>query len=342
MKTIKLTLVFLVTVTWAAPSFAFAPRGGLPYAAPLFAANGAPQYDKMEGTLCRVDKASEGSYMLHVKVTNGKDGIKLGYQPGHVLALEIEDASDELNEDAKSNGGWMRGPYTVSRSTESSFDVLIRAVGKKSKAFAESLEGTPVRFGGKFKVPILNGITKNETDNVILISTGVGVGPCVGAIELALQDGDFPPISLFASYRQAGEVAFREHLDNLANDNPSKFLWESIITSENGRISSSMESLNMVAKQISGRGSEDTHFHLIGNGQMVNEWKAGLEKAGVPSGRVTVEQYFNHKAEVNQNAIDNIALAISSALCLTEKYNDPLKASAPGSKQMPMRSPIEA
>ena len=34
-------------------------------------------------------------------------------------------------EDAIQNGGWMRGPYTVSRATDYSFDVLVKIVGDK-------------------------------------------------------------------------------------------------------------------------------------------------------------------------------------------------------------------
>lgn len=279
---------------------------------PLSAAEGAPQYDKFDGVLREAEKVAEGSFMLHVEAT-GEPGVKLEYQPGHVLALEIEDASGDLNDDAKKNGGWMRGPYTVSRSTETSLDVLVRVVGKKSKTFSESKPGIPVRFGGKFHVPILEGINKEETKKVVMISTGVGVGPCVGAIELALQDETFPPIALFASYRESNDVAYREHLSNLSSKHNSRFEWQPIVTSEMGRLSSSEENLKVVSDCIQGLGIEESHFHLIGNAQMVKEWKEGLEEAGVPAERVTIEQYFNHKAETDKSAIENIAAAVLTA-----------------------------
>jgi predicted ferric reductase len=125
--------------------------------------------------------------MLHIDTDTAID-----YQPGNVLALEIEGNLNlselEENEDAKTNGGFLRGPYTVSRATEKSLDILIKVVGDKSKMFANAEAGTPVKFGGKFKVPIVEGIQKEETKRVVLISTGVGVGPCVGAVEEALKD----------------------------------------------------------------------------------------------------------------------------------------------------------
>lgn len=301
---LAIKLLFLCT------SDAFSPSNQLPLQrlAPLRAGGEAPQYDKIDGLL-EAEKVAEGSYMLHVQVTD--EEAKLDYQPGHVLALEMEDTSGDFNEDAKKNGGWMRGPYTVSRCSENSFDVLVRVVGKKSKAFSEATE-TPVRFGGKFKVPILEGINKEEAQKVVLVSTGVGSGPCVGAIELALQDESFPPIALFASYKESSDVVYREHLDKLASENPSKFEWQPIITSESGRLSGSEENLKMVSKATQGLGIADSHYHLIGNGQMVNEWKQGLEEAGVPEERVTVEQYFNHKAETDEATIKRLASTISS------------------------------
>ncbi|CAB9502015.1 expressed unknown protein [Seminavis robusta] len=251
--------------------------------------------------------------MLHVTLADPKQDIQLDYQPGHVLALELEDKSDDLNDDAKRNGGWMRGPYTVSRSSKDSIDVLVRVVGKKSKAFSESPEGTPVRFGGKFKVPILVGVKKEDTKSVVLVSTGVGIGPCVGAIELAMEDDSFPPIALFASFRDPEDVVYDDYLSQMAKENPTKFQWHPIVTSESGRISSCEENLEHVCNFA----TPDSHYHMIGNGQLVNEWKAGLAQAGVPEDKVTVEQYFNHKAESDQGAINNIANAIAMA-CAVE------------------------
>jgi ferredoxin-NADP reductase len=300
-----------------ASSQAFSPalRRTPPRVSPLQAADGAPQYDKIDAVLETAEKVAEGTYMLHVKVVPSDD-VTLDYQPGHVLALELEDTSDDAvqSEDAKTNGGWMRGPYTVSRSTADSVDIMIRVVGKKSRAFAQADAGTPVRLGGKFKIPILEGIDRENVRKVVLLSTGVGVGPCVGAVEMALQqDASFPPIALFASYRESGDVAYRAHLDDLAQQYPTKFCWTPVITCENGRLSKNEDNMRLVTASMEDFGIADTHYHLIGNAQMVNEWKEGLQQAAVPGERVTVEQYFNHKAAPDEKAIATIASAIASA-----------------------------
>ena len=162
-----------------------------------------------------------------------------------------------------------------------------------------------------------------STDLVVMVSTGVGVGPCVGAIEESLlgrrrRDGgsaraDFPPIHLVASYRTRGEVLYREHLDELQRGYPDRFSWREVITSERGRLSSSVDNMKELTNASlfnDNAGIGTTHYHLIGNGQMVSEFQRGLERAGVPEGKVTLEMYFNHRADVSDDAVDRIANAM--------------------------------
>ena len=177
-----------------------------------------PKYDKIEGTLRKAEEVATGSVMLYIDALEPID-----YQPGHVLALEIEmdatqrplDKESKTYKDAQANGGWMRGPYTVSRSSERSLDVLIKVVGDKSRRFQSAESGTKVKIGGRFHVPILEGIDVESTDRVVMISTGVGVGPCIGAIEMALEGSFRPPINLIASYRTQDEVICRDILNRV-------------------------------------------------------------------------------------------------------------------------------
>jgi ferredoxin-NADP reductase len=288
-----------------------------PFVVSLSAEGGPPQYETRGGILRQAALVGEGSIMLHIDVVVDGVAPPLDYQPGHVLALEIENpaatsADEKTARDTEANGGWMRGPYTVSRGTENSFDVLIKVVGDKSKAFEMAKPGTPVRFGGKFKVPIVEGISANSR-RVVLLSTGVGIGPCVGAVEQLLADDNFSSqVDLFASFRNQPDVIYRDHLDSLMAQNSNQFQWKPVITSEMGRISASEDNVRKVLQDDICSVTE-THYHLIGNGQMVNEWKAGLAQAGVPTEKVTMEAYFNHKAESSEDAINIIASTISSA-----------------------------
>lgn len=372
---------------------------------------GAPQYQKQNGILSKVEKIGEGSFLLHVDYENpfdcGEDRIDYHYKPGHVLALEIQPPTQEekiaaaaasststsarvvpsrfvkMNEktqkDVVNNDGWLRGPYTVSRGRRTTtgmdndkdavggFQVLIKEVGFKSHVMATATPGTRVRFGGKFHVPIVDGIAQQvdvdnasaaaeaenaeapammPTERVVFISTGVGVGPCVGAIEdlLACQKAEeeektspttlssIRRIDLVASFRTEEEVALRDDLDKLvaatvASEDGStgaQFHWKPIVTSRVGRLSESETSLGQALDVIEKTSTTatstmaatcsiaSTHYHLIGNGQMVNEWKAALFQAGVPKARVTVEAYFNHQAKSNTKSVETIARYIES------------------------------
>ena len=299
----------------------------------LAAEGGPPKYDTRMGKVRQVEVAAEGSVLVQIEPNDDEDGPILDYEPGHVLALEIEETTG--------NGEWLRGPYTITRGTDTSFDVLLKVVGTKSKIFANAQPGKPVKFGGRFHVPIVEGIitakggddksnsdTMSPTKRVVMISTGVGVGPCIGAIEKLLLDNELSSsfeatIDLFASYRTEQEIVGKDRLDELKSQYPERFNWHPIITSDTGRISSNDDNLKMVA-QKQGEGNSvdnicsisETHYHLIGNGQMVREWKEGLEKAGVPAERVTIESYFNHRADTDNGAIERIARVVPSGALL--------------------------
>ncbi|EJK75253.1 hypothetical protein THAOC_03028 [Thalassiosira oceanica] len=281
----------------------------------LCAANEPPKYDKIEGTLREAEEVATGSVMLHIDTLESID-----YRPGHVLALEIEmdetqrplDKESKTYKDAQANGGWMRGPYTVSRCSERKLNVLIKVVGTKSRRFQSAEPGTKVKFGGRFHVPILDGIDVASTDRVVMISTGVGVGPCIGAIEMALEDSFRPPIDLIASYRSQDEVVCGDILDSMQQSHPSKFAWKSIITELDGRLSANEDNLRLVFESNFDASVERTHFHLIGNAALVGEMKAGLEEGGVPPSKISIESYFNHGAELNQESIRRISNAVAS------------------------------
>jgi ferredoxin-NADP reductase len=300
----------------------------------LYAEGGPPPYSKQLGVLRDVQVVGNGSVLLHIqrsappnKDKAGGDDMEEGlppppleYGPGHVLALEIQgdpkapDVDEKTRRDMEQNDGWMRGPYTVTRCNpnDSSLDILIKVVGAKSKVLATSPPGTPVRFGGKFHIPIIQGIAP-RTERIVMISTGVGVGPCVGAIEKLLSDKTFDgTIDLFACYREEEDELFADYLNVWATAY-KHFRYHPIITSRIGRLSSSEVNVGLVVNDNNVCSLTETHYHLIGNGQMVSEWKAGLSKAGVPSERITVESYFNHQQAPSEEAIQTIATVIREA-----------------------------
>lgn len=275
----------------AAVVTAFVPRAPVSRRQRALLRAGPPQYDKHDGTL---SSARDGRGNTLVSVT----GAANSYAPGHVLALEIEDAAGE----------WQRGPYTVTRATPTSFDVLLRVVGEKSKLFEAASPGTAVKYGGQFHVPVLEGVYDGAA-RLVLVSTGVGVGPCLGAIEGALQYAG-PRLCLLSGYREAEDVCAAAHLDALAGASEGRFSWTTALSSVDGRVSAPQH-LEALAADAD---AADTHYHLVGNGAMVKEWQAGLELAGVAAERVTVETYFNHAAEPDAAVVARIGAALREAV----------------------------
>ena len=137
----------------------------------LHAGGGPPQYDKIDATLVANEVVGRATNLLRLE-----SDAPLDYKAGHVLALEVE-KDDE----------WLRGPYTVTRATEKTFDVVIRVCGKKSEVMAASPVGSRWRFGGKFHVPILEGISdrarqgpKGHADGLVVLGgsrVSVRAGP---------------------------------------------------------------------------------------------------------------------------------------------------------------------
>ena len=60
--------------------------------------------------------------------------------------------------------------------------------------------------------------------------------------------------------------------------------------------------------------SERTHFHLIGNGQFVIDFEAGLLSGGIDREKVTTEKYFNGKAEPDADVAKFVADAVRERL----------------------------
>ena len=67
-----------------------------------------------------------------------------------------------------------------------------------------------------------------------------------------------------------------------------------------------------------GEVSATTHFHLVGNGQFIADFAAGLAAGGVSEARVTTEKYFNGKAEPDSDVATFIADAVRKRLVVTQ------------------------
>ena len=72
--------------------------------------------------------------------------------------------------------------------------------------------------------------------------------------------------------------------------------------------------VSTVVPALLGEVGGTTHFHLVGNGQFVVDFKQGLLDGGIAEGRVTTEKYFNGKAEVDADVAKFVADAVRERL----------------------------
>ncbi len=263
------------------------------------------------------------------------------YEPGHVLAIEVDH-----------QGTTLKGPYTVTRSDAASrtIDCIYRVIDgpressngdhvasgvRKTQVFKSLETGVPAAFGGSFHVPILRGIAPGAR-HAFLVSTGAGVGPMIGFVEqcvamwegtsipgapgIPFKDSQLERVTLFAGYRELGDVICAEELEALVAASNGRFEWHACISGadelndcEVGFSALAGRTTNTAPPLIASAlpdGFEEAHFHMIGNGAMVKDWQLALGEAGVPEEQVTVEMYFGHKEEPDQAASECIKQGI--------------------------------
>lgn len=228
------------------------------------------------------------------------DGLPAAFEPGHVLGLglKLEDSS------------LMRHAYTVSRGEPSArrFEHLYRIVsgGRMTPLLTRLTAGDTVFFHGPFHTPIQQEI-RADASGIVLISTGAGIGPLFGYAEKALAEGEARPLILYAGFRNESHTCLEVELNGLAR-RYANFDWHFTLSQPShtwpglrGRVTESVP--GHLDRQELGA----CHFHLVGNGEMVRLVREALRRAGVSSGRVSIETYFNHYAEPEAGEVDRLA-----------------------------------
>ncbi|HEX5000240.1 MAG TPA: FAD-dependent oxidoreductase [Terriglobia bacterium] len=246
-------------------------------------------------------RLSEGSAWIALEAV---DDLPAAFDPGHVLGLGLMIDDQKL----------MRHAYTVSRGTPSQrrFEHLYRIIsgGRMSPLLAGLSAGHEVFFHGPFHTPIHQEV-QPEAEQIILMSTGAGVGPLYGYAEKVLSEGESRPMTLYAGFREESHACLADELQSLTHRYPN-FGWHFTLSrpSRNwsglvGRVTES------VPERVGMEGLSRAHFHLVGNGAMVHLVKNALYRAGVAPGRVSTETYFNHSIPLNESEVEQVAARFS-------------------------------
>lgn len=222
-----------------------------------------------------------GTLRLSFRVT---DARPFSFLPGQFVGIQAY--LGEL--------GYRRSPYCILSPPrdDKTFELLVRIVpeGPLSCYLTSLQPGDVISFRG----PTGRTMMPKEPDTeLILLATGVGIGPFLSLLHYVLPGGFDRPIRLFWGLRLAKDVCLTDELEALASRHPNLTYrlclsqppegWRDL----RGRLTHTVPPL---LETLGGK-----HFYLAGNGAMIEEMSAAFSDLGVPKQMVHEEHYFNFK-----------------------------------------------
>lgn len=239
----------------------------------------ADQYDRRAVLTDYEALTGTGTVRLTFEVV---DDFPFVHQPGYFVGIRTDIPGQGLR----------RSPYCILSPPDGSrrFRLLVRLVpeGPVSCYLAALTVGDEITFrgpSGRSMVP------KEQGTHLVLLATGVGVGPLLGLAQHLLPQGFDRPVHLYWGLRQPEDVCLLDDLDALCVSHPNFSYdvslseppgdWEGL----RGRITESVPPLLPTLG--------DKHFYLVGNGAMIEEMCCALSDMGVDDLMLHTEVYFN-------------------------------------------------
>lgn len=199
--------------------------------------------------------------------------------------------------------GYRKSPYCVLSppSDDGTFELLVRVVpdGPLSCYLSSLSEGDEINFRGptgRSMVP-----KDDETTQLCLIATGVGISPFMSLVKVLAQRGFDRPIRLYWGLRLADDICLIDELDDLVNEAVDFQYHISLSrppedwTGLRGRVT---ESVPPLLEKLG-----DRHFYLVGNGAMNKEMSGALSDLGVSLHEIYEEHYFNLKYQPDPDTL---------------------------------------
>lgn len=241
-----------------------------------------------------------GTYLITFHADDDED---LDYQPGHVFAFDCDDG----------NGKTLHHPYTIVTCDPEQrlFGFVFRHIpdGAMTEHLVQMQTGDQATFSGKYHEAIIDEIA-DGVSGFVGIATGSGIGPLYGFIKEHI-DSFNKPIELYVGYRKDADVCLQEDLNELAAEY-DHFSWQLSLSEP----PSDWQGLRgHITTAVAGRleNINDKHFHLVGNGAMINEMRQALSDAGIAKEQVSTESFFNHRAEADKEKITAISEALAQS-----------------------------
>ena len=212
------------------------------------------------------------------------DGAPFEHRPGQFVGVEY----------AVEGVGYARSPYCIlSPPTEDgTFDLLVRVVadGPISRYLGSCRPGEVIAFRGPTGRSM---VPRDDERDVVLLATGVGVGPFHALATHLLDAGFGRRIALYWGLRLVEDVCLTDELDALARRHPNFSYAISLSQpppSWSGLRGRLTESVPPLLPALGG-----TRFYLCGNGAMTEDMATALSDLGAADEFIHQEHYFNQK-----------------------------------------------
>ncbi len=223
------------------------------------------------------------------------DAEPFDHRPGQFVAIDVE--HPEL--------GYRRSPYCLYGASASArtFTLLVRVVeeGPVSLFLGDLIPGDVVSFRG----PTGHSMIPREPGSpLILIATGVGLGPCRLLLRWLADHEPGRRATLYWGLRLEDDVCLLDELIFLSRELPH-FDWYVSLSQPPPSWPGLRGRVTRTAPPLMAR-LADKHFYLTCNGRMVAEMSAALREVGVPTARIYEESFFAHRHRPDPAAVEAI------------------------------------
>jgi propane monooxygenase reductase subunit len=274
------------------------PAGSYPLSrgAPERKLNRVDRYGRRAEVTAYETLTSTGTVRISFRVV---DEQPFDFKPGHFIGIQAD----------IEGYGVRKTPYCIvsAPNQERTFQLLVRLVpeGPLSYYLGALKVGDVIGFRGPVGRSM---VPKEEAENdLILIATGVGIGPFLSFAQYLRSIGLERPTRVFWGLRLAEDICLLDELENLArtsadfsyqislSEPPAN--WEGL----RGRVT---ETVPPLLPALGGK-----HFYLVGNGAMTEEMSEALSDLGVFKTLIYEEPFFNTTYKADEASLEQIRQA---------------------------------
>ena len=257
------------------------------------------RYDRRAAVTGYETLTETGTVRMSFQVT---DDQPFEFRPGYFVGIQAD----------VPGVGARRSPYCIvsSPNPERTFQLLIRLVpeGPLSYYLAGLSTGDEIAFRGPSGRSMAAKVGDEE---LVLMATGVGVGPLIPFVEELRRQGFERPVHLYWGLRLPEDICLLDELDDLVRRYPC-FEYQVSLTQPpegwtglRGRVT---ESVPPLLATLSGK-----RFYLVGNGAMIEEVSSVLSDVGVERDLIYEEVYFNVRYRADPAVLATIRNAFSAS-----------------------------